>query len=185
MGSARYNYIHENSFLNNEYGIKFEDNEWTGASSKLNIISKNTISNNQIYGIHIAHRREETHKDNIIYQNNFLNNGNSTEGGNAYDICNNTWYDPLLKVGNFWDDYEEKYPDAERVIRSLLPDYWDIPYDIPDDNIYDEDKQDLYPLASQYDSSQIDIYQDQQSSQQEIINEILGLSAPAGGPTSN
>jgi len=97
-----------------------------------------------------------------------MNNGNGTEEGNAYDNCENTWYRPLLKVGNFWDDYEEIYPNAGNDGT-----VWDTPYDIPGGN-----NQDKYPLINQFSGSQ-STPQSNPSSQP-----ITPASTPSSTPTN-
>ena len=59
---------------------------------------------------------------------------------NAYDECTNTWDNE--EKGNYWDDYEERYPGAHK---KWLKGIWDTPYDIPAG-----DSQDRYPLIEPY-----------------------------------
>ena len=73
------------------------------------IIINNNISKNKV-GICLKNSCIK----NEIFQNNFLNNSK-----NAYDECNNIWIDS--KYGNFWSDYEEKYPDAKKKPLKLGP----------------------------------------------------------------
>jgi len=49
----------------------------------------------------------------------------------------NIWDDSYPSGGNYWSDYEEKYPDAEELDGSGI---WDTPYEI------DWNDQDNYPL---------------------------------------
>jgi len=101
-------------------------------SSDSNLIIKNTV-NNSSYGIYLS--PEDNNKENNIYQNNLYDNQK-----NAFDNGENTWYSPLKKKGNYWGDYEELYPDAEK---NLLKGTWRTPYDINGNN------QDMYPLINQ------------------------------------
>jgi parallel beta-helix repeat protein len=84
------------------------------------------ITNNSQFGILLGFSY-----NNKIYHNNFIGNLQ-----NAFDDGNNIWYDE--KKGNYWDDYEERYPDAKKL---WLKGIWDTPYDIPNG-----DNQDKYPL---------------------------------------
>ena len=141
------NYIFRNNIINNDKGIAFDFDEWDwdhGSRGESNIITENNLVNN-MYGCFIS--EYSNIYDNKFYLNNFDNNDENVMD----EIESNTiWYSPLLQVGNYWSDYTEKYPDAEKVIRFLLPDYWDIPYDV----LIDGSNQDLYPLVEPHDSSQ-------------------------------
>ena len=69
---------------------------------------------------------------NTIYYNTFRQNTME----NANDTFSNQWDDGT--VGNYWDDYTEKYPAAIQ-----LGDVWDTPYIIS----YGEN-QDRFPLVN-------------------------------------
>jgi len=140
-----------NNISNNEisfndlYGIYF-------SVSDNNIISGNNISNND-KGIRIKGSDNSLVFDNIIsdnslgvwcccgagnnkiYHNTFRHN---TE--NAKDDIHNHWNNG--NIGNYWDDYIEKYPDAGQI-----DGIWDVPYNITspysDDGIFDR-----YPLVN-------------------------------------
>jgi len=120
------NIIIGNNISKNAFGIILE------CYSNYNTITSNNITSNKKWGIHII---IESY-NNIIYHNNFINNG-----GNAYDMCDNTWDDG--KYGNYWDDYEERYPDAQP--RLLKPWMWNTPYEIPW-----EKSKDRCPLINQW-----------------------------------
>ena len=98
-----------NIISNNEDGIR------VGFSSYYNTITGNNISLNKENGIEL----HEYTDNNIIYHNNFIDNIQ-----NAYDEGTNTWDDG--KYGNYWSDYQERYPDAKS--RILKPWMWDTPY---------------------------------------------------------
>ena len=74
--------------------------------------------------------------NNKIYHNTFEQN----EEYNARDDIRNQWDNE--GIGNYWDDYIEKYPDAGQI-----DGIWDIPYNITspysDDDIFDR-----YPLVN-------------------------------------
>ena len=76
--------------------------------------------------------------NNLIYQNNFYDNAQ-----NAFDESYNSWNNG--KKGNYWDDYEERYPDAHK---KWLRGIWDTPYDIPGG-----DNHDRFPLTKPYGKS--------------------------------
>jgi len=98
-----------------------------------NTFTNNTASNNN-YGIALYH----SSNNNTIYLNNFINNSvnvdssdstntwNSTEKIN-YTYNGNTYTNYL---GNYWDDYKEKYPEAEEIDECGI---WDTPYSIDSD----------------------------------------------------
>ena len=103
--------------------------------NKSNIVTKNTR-----YGIY-----PKSSSDNIIYLNSLINN---TENIGCYESTN-IWNSPSKityvyngntytnYLGNYWDDYKEKYPDAEEIDSTGI---WDAAYSI------DSDK-DNYPLT--------------------------------------
>jgi len=82
--------------------------------------------------------------NNHIYLNNFINNTNNVDSIASYSIWNSTekityYYNGSTYtnyLGNYWDDYKEKYPDAEEIDGTGI---WDTPYSIDSDN-------DNYPL---------------------------------------
>jgi len=104
--------------------------------------SNNNITNNNIedtqgygsaeygYGIWLSYSR-----NNIIYLNNFMNNRENVRSSNSTNIWNSTeeityiynetTYESYL--GNYWDDYEKRYPDAEEIDSTGI---WDKPYSI-------------------------------------------------------
>jgi len=113
-----------NIILNTRWGIGI------GYSNYDNIIMKNIISENE-YGINFWNKSN----NNTIYHNNFVDNEQ-----NAYDECNNIWDD--VKFGNYWSDYEEKYPDAKKKWGHCI---WNTPYEIPGG-----DNKDKCPLIKQW-----------------------------------
>ena len=107
-------------------------------SSSNNLISDNDISENGC-GMGLNNSN-----NNLVYFNNFINNAI-----NVYSTgSTNIWNSPEEKtyvyngntytnyLGNYWDDHEEKYPDAEEIDSTGI---WDTAYSI------DLDK-DNYPL---------------------------------------
>ena len=108
------NTITDNIISNNEDGIRLGLKN--GGYSAYNTITGNNITSNKEKGIKLY----EYTDINIIYHNNFINNTQ-----NAYNEGNNTWDDG--KYGNYWSDYEERYPDAKK---KPLRGIWDTPYEI-------------------------------------------------------
>jgi hypothetical protein len=78
---------------------------------------------------------DDDSNENKIFQNNFLENGN-----NAYGEGSNIWDDG--EYGNFWSDYDEKYPNATPKL--LTPWIWNTPY------VLDEMNTDNFPLFTQW-----------------------------------
>ncbi len=116
-----------NTVSNNTYGIIME-------GSDINTVSNNDVIYNGRYGVRVV-----SSNDNTIYHNNFMFNGVQAidDGSNQWD-AGHPAEDGL--GGNYWSDYEEKYPGAE----PLPPPYdwiWDTPYEIAGD-----DNEDRYPL---------------------------------------
>jgi len=117
-----------------------------------NIISDNMISDNN-YGIRVKGSEESKFfgnavitnrygilfccgaKNNVIYYNIFKQNSDY----NARDDLTNQWDNE--SVGNYWDDYTEKHPDARQI-----DGIWDTPY-----NITAGDNIDRFPLVNPVD----------------------------------
>jgi len=117
--NAANNLIYNNILQDNNIAIDLTE------SSTSNIIYANTISGNEI-GIDMSNSNE-----NIIYHNNFVDN-------NFQAISNpssNTWDNGA--EGNYWSDYEDRYPNATELDGSGI---WDTPYEINENNV------DRYPL---------------------------------------
>jgi subtilisin family serine protease len=83
-----------------------------------NLITGNNIKN-CIIGIEIT----LPCINNVIYHNNFLNNFYNAMDG-TYGL--NKWYDPITNEGNYWSNYEERYPYAKPTL--LRPWIWNTPY---------------------------------------------------------
>ncbi|MCK4736283.1 MAG: right-handed parallel beta-helix repeat-containing protein, partial [Methanophagales archaeon] len=134
LGSSNNNTITGNTASNNSYGITLY------SSSSNNTITENNASNNG-YGI----RAQDSSSSNKIHLNNFINNTDNVYSYDSTNIWNSTskitytyngsTYTNYL--GNYWDNYEEKYPDAEEIDESGIG---DTPYSINSDN-------DTYPLV--------------------------------------
>ncbi len=143
--------ILKNRVLNGSTGLKFyfsdrntavqnhfSDNEHYGVDISVSVgnqITENTIFNNGLYGLEVAvEPGPTTSRDNMIYNNNIIENDQQ-----AVNRGDNHYYNETDSMGNYWSDYEERYPDAEKDNG-----YWDTPYedDEEGDGFVDE-----YPLV--------------------------------------
>jgi parallel beta-helix repeat protein len=120
--SASHSVLSQNDLTNNNYGIYLE-------YSSNNTVNGNGITNNQC-GIELYES-----SNNRNYHNNFIDNAEQ-----AYSYAStNVWDDGYPSGGNYWSDYEERYPDADELGGSGI---WDTPY------VIDENNQDNYPLMN-------------------------------------
>ncbi|MFX0021273.1 MAG: OmpL47-type beta-barrel domain-containing protein [Candidatus Hermodarchaeota archaeon] len=97
---ARDNRVLMNTITECEIGVSLE-------SSIHNVIEGNTFSNNLDYAVKITGGDSNY---NLVVKNEFIDNN----GGNvqAYDDSGlNSWSDEN-GIGNYWSDYEERYPDS-------------------------------------------------------------------------
>jgi len=136
------------NFMDGIYLVPSSNNTITG-----NYITANTDSgiwtagvSNNITGNHIANNNigilfEGSH--DLIYHNNFINNTKQVE-----DMCwTNPWLPSSANIlddgypsgGNYWSDYEGRYPNATELDDSGI---WNTQY------IIDENNQDNYPLMN-------------------------------------
>ena len=99
-------------FSQSLYGIWLED-------SLGNTITGNTVTSNSDYGIYV----NGDSNNNWLHHNNFVNN----KGGGLQacdDGINNHWDDGISE-GNYWNDYETRFPTATN--DGII---WDTPYTI-------------------------------------------------------
>jgi len=130
--------------LSGSYDCRIEHNlvtqsEYEGISidsGRGHLIYGNTFYRNGYYGL-IMWAAE----NNDIHHNNFLDNGDNARSQSSLGA--NSWDDG--SEGNYWSDYEARYPDAEEVDETGI---WDTPYDIPGD-AGDEDN---YPLVEPFET---------------------------------
>jgi len=120
--SASHSVLSQNDLTNNNCGIYLE-------YSSNNTLSGNGITNNQ-YSIVLYES-----SNNSNYHNNFIDNAEQVY---SYDSTN-VWDDGYPSGGNYWSDYEERYPDADELDGSGI---WNTPY------VIDENNQDNYPLMN-------------------------------------
>jgi parallel beta-helix repeat protein len=134
--SNNHNGIYLRSSINNTVtGNTVSSNGFDGiylGFSINNTVTGNTVSSNGFYGIYLFNS-----SDNTIYHNDFIDNTNQAFVTAGYT---NIWDDGAGE-GNYWTDYEDKYPDAEEIDGSGV---WDTPY------VIDEKNQDNYPIVPEF-----------------------------------
>ncbi len=123
------NSISGNNIAKNEYGIRL-------ANSENNTISGNTIARNH-YGIWLFGS-----SNNSIYHNDFVYNIEQAIIASLNGLTN-VWDDGYPSGGNYWSDYEERYPNATELDGSGI---WDTPY------VIDETNRDKYPIIPEFPS---------------------------------
>lgn len=140
IGHSNNNTIKHNTIVSNRLGLFLYSSTW-------NIIIHNNITKNY-EGMHLLFSNENQviyndivendvgigsseSRNNRVYYNNFINNVVCINIQNSADI----WDDGFSR-GNYWSDYLDKNPNAER-----LDGVWSIPY------IINENNQDNYPLT--------------------------------------
>ncbi len=124
MFESSNNRINGNNIANSDCGVAL------AFSSNYNTVSGNNITNNR-GGIWLYDS-----SNNIIYHNNFINNNQQFLDPPGYV---NIWDDGYPSGGNYWSDYEARYPEAEELDGSGI---WDTPYVIDDNN------RDNHPLVN-------------------------------------
>jgi parallel beta-helix repeat protein len=150
LGYSSNNSISGNNVTDNEY-----DGFYLHHYSSSNTISGNNIANNWANGITLSWSSDNNSivgnniannwdgialdfsSNNLIYHNNFMDNTQQvyfTVSGYA-----NFWDDGYPSGGNYWSDYEYRYPNAEELDGSGM---WNMSY------VIDENNQDNYPLMS-------------------------------------
>lgn len=112
----------------------------TQCSNNLIIENNVTDSSGNIFLLYMS-------SNNTIYHNNFNNNANQVEDTGLADgsgLSLNTWDDGYPGGGNYWSDYQTKYPDAAQIDNSSVE---NIPYVINSQN------KDQYPLMEPFTSA--------------------------------
>jgi parallel beta-helix repeat protein len=167
--TASRNYISQNEVTNNYYGVyvsgsssnniisgnKITSNEMVGVwlkNTSSNKVSENTITLHSNYTIYIGSSENITVSDNYIasnnvglfifdcsnnkiYHNKFIDNNLQASTATSTSI----WDNGYSSGGNYWSDYEKKYPDAKELESSGI---WNTPYVIGEGN------EDRYPLVN-------------------------------------
>ncbi len=124
------NVIEDNLIDGNAVGINLSGRLREGIG---NVVRRNLITNSTVCGL-VEHGRV---KPNLIHLNAFVTNAD-----HAFSPDDNERFDDG-ELGNYWDDYRERYPDARRV--GLV---WDTPYEIPPGSRV----LDRYPLCFWFDT---------------------------------
>ena len=93
-------------------------------------VARNNVSDNLFFGIWL-----DSSDGNVIHHNNIINNGIQATA----TLSTNRWDDGV--AGNYWSDYEDRYPNATELDGSGI---WDTPYVIYENN------QDNYPLVPEF-----------------------------------
>ena len=123
LTSSSNNSISGNNLASNDFCI------YLSSYSNYNSISGNNITDNSV-GISLWYS-----SNNLFFHNNFINNTQQVsipKSGYA-----NFWDNGV--EGNYWSDYEDRYPNATELDDSGI---WDTPY------VIDENNQDNYPLIN-------------------------------------
>lgn len=122
-GAVTYNRIYNCSevgfFGGNSYNytIKYNDVQWNKLGIKIIYTSA---------------------KNSVIYHNNFMNN--TQRQGEDISIGHNFWDNSQISEGNYWGDYQIRYPDATND-----GDVWDTPYMLYETK---SEEQDHFPLVN-------------------------------------
>jgi parallel beta-helix repeat protein len=142
---SNYNVLVDNIASNNAIGIHF-------SNSNINRLVNNNIASNIGWGIHLYESNWNTLVNNIasnskngieldyssnnkVYHNNFFDNLKQVVSVDSINV----WDDGYPSGGNYWSDYEGRYPNAKELDGSGI---WDTPY------VVDENNQDNYPLMN-------------------------------------
>jgi len=152
--------ILDTNVSDNYYGILL------GYSSN-NVLAGNDVSNN-VEGISLF----LSSSSNRIYHNNIIGNTNQS----VDDLGTNSWDNGYPCGGNYWSDYEEKYPDASERGKSGI---WDAPYDISGGS----GAQDRYPLVQPSPSQKGDLNGDNKITPADAV--IALTIAASGGENYN
>jgi parallel beta-helix repeat protein len=109
-------------------------------SGSKNIITANRVAANK-YGVFITTQLAAP-RENEFYHNNFENNWNNAFGNSSFLV--ESWDNGYPSGGNYWSDYQSKYPNAVEKDSSGIT---NTPYIINSNNT------DNYPLMTQFDTS--------------------------------
>ena len=136
-GMGLYKFSDGNTITNNS--ISAEGNSIEIIESSNNVVAENIIANSY-RGISLGDQLvEHNSTSNMIYHNSFINN--TIQVYIQPHAFNNTWDNGYPSGGNYWSDYEDRYPSAEEIDESGI---WDTPY------VMDENNQDNYPLIPEF-----------------------------------
>jgi parallel beta-helix repeat protein len=122
--------VAESSLFNDGYGVCLQQ-------SSFNTVEANNITKNTSAGIFL-----ETSNSNIVFHNNFFNN---TCQAYCSGSSGNSWDDGYPSGGNFWSDYQTRFPNASEIDGSGI---WNTPYAIDSVDV------DCYPLMNPWGSAE-------------------------------
>jgi parallel beta-helix repeat protein len=125
------NTITQNNLIDNLLGMGF-------GHTSYNLIVQNNITSNPVWSPYTTGISFVDASDNFIYRNNIVNNHYQTQVSNSI----NTWDDGYL--GNYWSDYQTKYPYAGEIGGSEIGNT---------QYVIDEQNVDRYPLLQPFDSA--------------------------------
>jgi parallel beta-helix repeat protein len=138
------NTIEQNRISSNNDGIRLQ------AFTNLNNITRNNISENYGYGVHLS-----SNSNNLIFHNIFWNNSIQ-----AYDdTANNFWDNDYPSGGNYWSDFDEpsegaydnyKGPNQDILGSDGIVDNGTIGGGGKNPYVIDSDSQDTYPLIAPF-----------------------------------
>jgi len=126
--SCNYNSIDGNDVKANNEGIYLD------SFSNDNSISGNNITASNTRGIELS-----LSSSNKIYHNNFINNTSQASSDDKWS--GNVWDDGYPSGGNYWSDYQTRYPNVAEIDSSGI---WNTPYVIYANNT------DQYPFVQPY-----------------------------------
>jgi len=106
------NLVEDNLLDGNAVGVRIA---WRWPTGRDNIVRGNLITNSTVCGL----VEDGPVKPNLIHLNAFVANA-----AQVLSPDDNERFDDG-ELGNYWDDYRERYPDAKRVGRT-----WDTPYEV-------------------------------------------------------
>jgi parallel beta-helix repeat protein len=124
--------------FDNEITSNVESGIWLSGSN--NLIAANNLAANK-YGAFIT-TQGAAPRSNQFYHNNFENNGRNAFGNSSFLV--ESWDNGYPSGGNYWSDYQTKYPNAVEKDSSGIA---NTPYVINSNNT------DNYPLIAQFDVS--------------------------------
>jgi len=115
------------------------------SSTSNNVLKENTftIDLSTSYGIYVVGSNS---KNNKIYSNNFENTSFRSSSLCYDEGGGNSWYNPDSeeKEGNYWKNYEQRYPNATQQPATGTAWYWSVYYDIAGPS----SEEDIRPLVS-------------------------------------
>jgi parallel beta-helix repeat protein len=116
--------VAETRLFNNAYGICLEQ-------SSFSTVEANNVTKSGSAGIYL-----DMSDSNSVFFNNFFNNAVQAS---CFESSGNSWDDGYPSGGNYWSDYQTRYPSASEIDGSGV---WNTPY------VVDANDADRYPLMT-------------------------------------